>query len=94
MMVMISVVELALTVSPSLMPTETTVPLMGLVEGGLGQRLLGVGEVGLGAVDVGLIGRDLFGGVGVGRRRRRDGPTGRCCCRRATAATARVAVPP
>ena len=30
MMVMISVVELALTVSPSLMPTETTVPLMGL----------------------------------------------------------------
>ncbi len=66
MMVMISVVELALTVSPTLMPTETTVPLMGLVERGLGQRLLGVGEVGLRAVDVGLIGRDLLGGVGVG----------------------------
>ena len=31
MMVMISVLELALTVSPALMPTETTVPLMGLV---------------------------------------------------------------
>ena len=31
MMVMISVLELALTVSPVLMPTETTVPVMGLV---------------------------------------------------------------
>ena len=31
MMVMISVLELALTVSPALIPTETTVPLIGLV---------------------------------------------------------------
>ena len=31
MMVMISVLEPALTVSPTLMPTETTVPLIGLV---------------------------------------------------------------
>ncbi len=66
MMVMMSVLESALTVSPTVMSTETTVPLIGLVKRGLVERLLGVGQVGLGGVDGGLVGGDLLGRVGVG----------------------------
>ncbi len=63
MIVMISVLELALTVSPTAMSTETIVPLMGLVSVGLVERLLRVRELRLRRVDGGLVRRDLLGGV-------------------------------
>ena len=74
MMVMISVLESALTVSPAAMSTETTVPLIGLFNVASLSDCCGVGEVGLGGVDGGLIRRDLLGRVGVA-----SGGTGAAC---------------
>ena len=59
MMTMASVLESALTVSPTLMPTETIVPLIGLVSCPSARRLLGADDIGLGGVDRRLVRGDL-----------------------------------
>ena len=84
---MISVLEPALTVSPALMATETTVPLIGLVSVASLRDCCASVRFGLRGVDRCLIRRDLLGRVGVPRSRsagaaRRAGRPAASCARR------------